>query len=546
VGERLQRSEVLGQGREELLDVTIGGLLRRVAAEVPDRTALVEVAPDGPSLVGAESNDRTWTYAELLAAAERAAAWLLEQVEPGDRVTIWAPNVPEWVVLQYGAALAGVILVTANPALTTGELAYVLAKSRSRGLVHPHDYLGRDTADIAREAAAEAGGVELLADLRDWPAGAGAGGGGAGTLPEVAATDPAMVQFTSGTTGFPKGALLAHLGLVNNPRFINRRAGIGDGGVLVSPMPLFHTGGCVIATLGALHARATYVLCQRYDPELQLGAIDRWQATLTSGVPTMLIGLLAHPRLASTDTSALEVVISGGSSVPPDLVRRVQEVFGAELITVYGQTELSPVVCQTSPDDSPEDKAHTVGLPLPEVDVRVVSATDGSVTGIGVDGELCARGYQQMIGYFDDEAATAATVDGDGWVHTGDLAAMDERGYVRITGRLRDMIIRGGENIYPAEIEHVLFEHPGVAEAAVVGVPDERWGEQVAAVLRLADTSAPPSPAELTEWCRRRLAAHKAPRSWHTTDALPLTGSGKVQKFVIREQLAAGELPALG
>ncbi|MDQ6838969.1 MAG: AMP-binding protein [Actinomycetota bacterium] len=286
------------------------------------------------------------------------------------------------------------------------------------------------------------------------------------------------------------------------------------------------------------------VLCQRFDPELQLGAIERWGGQVTSGVPTMLIGLLAHPRFATTDLSSVEVVISGGSPAPPELVKRVEDGFGARLSNVYGQTELSPVVTQSAPGDSMEDKAYTVGRPLPDVDVKIVDAVDGSVVGIGVGGEICARGYQQMIGYFDDPQATDRTVDGDGWVHTGDLATMDDRGFVRITGRLTDMIIRGGENVYPAEIEHVLFEHPGVAEAVVVGVDDPAWGEQVAAVVRLGQ-GASPSAEELRSWCRERLASHKTPRFWYRAEELPLTGSGKVQKFVVRARIGDGTLSAL-
>ena len=546
----LERSEVLGGGRVPLLDLPIGALLRQAASEVPSRTALVEIAPEGPSLVGADSTDRTWTYAELEADALHAARWLLGRFEPGNRVAIWAPNVPEWVIVQFGAALAGVVLVTANPALTGEEIAYVLRRSRCRGLIHAGTYLGRDMAAVADAVRPGVDGLEHVQCLEDWEAQVRGSAVGDVDLPVVDSGDPAQIQFTSGTTGFPKGALLAHRGLVNNPRFINERAGIGDGAVLVSPMPLFHTGGCVIATLGALHARGTYVLCQRFDPALQLGAIQRWGGQVTSGVPTMLIGLLAHPSFATTDLSSLEVVISGGSLVPPELVKRVEDGFGARLSNVYGQTELSPVVAQSSPDDSIDDKANTVGRPLPDVDVKIVEVgttdvADPGVVEIGVEGEICARGYQQMIGYFEDPDATARTVDGDGWVHTGDLGTIDARGFVRITGRLTDMIIRGGENIYPAEIENVLFEHRAIAEAVVVGVDDPAWGEQVAAVVRVRDGETAPEAEELRRWCRERLASHKTPRFWYRCDALPLTGSGKVQKFRVRQQISDGTFPPL-
>jgi acyl-CoA synthetase (AMP-forming)/AMP-acid ligase II len=290
--------------------------------------------------------------------------------------------------------------------------------------------------------------------------------------------------------------------------------------------------------LGCVWARATLVLCQYFDPELVLRQLERHRGDCLFGVPTMLIAIADHPRLADFDIRSCRLILSGGSTVPPDLVRKLETSFEARFSIVYGQTESSPIITQTSPDDDLLDKANTIGRPLWQVDVKIVAPSTGATSPIGQQGELCARGYQVMLGYYDMPDATARAVDAGGWLHTGDLATMDGRGYFTITGRLKDMIIRGGENVYPREIEDALFTHPKVAEVAVVGVPDPTWGEQIAAIVRPADPAAPPSSAELHELCRARLAPHKTPRYWYQTDQFPLTGSGKVQKFRIVALLA--------
>jgi fatty-acyl-CoA synthase len=530
-----------------VLDLTTGDLLRAAAAEAPDAPALVELAPPGaPSLSGAEATDRTLSYAELLAEAEHTARWLLARFEPGDRITVWAPNIPEWVVLQYGAALAGLVLVTANPALRAGELRYVLEQSRSSGLVHAGQFRGTDMAAIAGEAAAGLPDLHTSAGFSAWEAEVRRAPVDDVTLPTVKPDDPAQIQYTSGTTGFPKGALLHHRGVVTNAAFMVRRTQLPVGGSLVTAMPLFHTAGCAMAVLGAAHQRARLGLLQQFDPEVMLAACEAQRAELVTGVPTMLIALLNHPAFDTTDLSSCDVVLSGGSSVPPDLVHRVEKRFGARFSTVFGQTELSPVVTQTSPDDTVDDKAHTVGRPLPQVDVAVLDPATGAVVPVGEQGEVCARGYQAMLGYFEMPERTAETVDADGWVHTGDLGTLDERGYLRITGRVKDMIIRGGENIYPAEVEQALFTHPAVREVAVLGLADPTWGESVAAVIVPDDPANPPDPVALHAHCREHLAPHKTPTGWFTSGGLPLTGSGKVQKFRVREQIDAGELTELG
>ena len=518
---------------EPVSDLTVGDLLRARAADAPDVCALVEVAPPGsPSLSGADRVDRRWTYAELLREAEQCAHWLAAQFRPGQRITVWAPNVPEWIILQYGAALARLVLVTANPALRADELRYVLAQSRSDALFHTSAYRGTDMDAIAAEAVRPLDVRPATFRFGDWDRTVRAWDGPRAALPAVAPEDPCQIQYTSGTTGAPKGALLHHRGLVTNARYIGLRAGFPHGGVIASAMPLFHTAGCGMSVLGTAHIAGTLTVIPYFEPELVLRAVETLRADVVFGVPTMLIALTGHPYLAQADLSSCSIAVSGGSSVPPELVARVERLFGCRFSTVFGQTELSPVVTQTSPDDSAEDKAETAGRPLWNVDVKIADLT-GAPVPIGEQGEICARGYQRMIEYFELPEATAETIDADGWVHTGDLGTMDARGYLKVTGRLKDMIIRGGENIYPREIEERLFTHPAVEDVAVVGLPDPVWGERVAAVLRLRPGIAAPDPDELRDFCRAALAPHKAPVDWYVADQFPLTGSGKVQKFRI-------------
>jgi acyl-CoA synthetase (AMP-forming)/AMP-acid ligase II len=530
---------------EPVLELTTGDLLREAAADAGTQTAIAEAAPPGaPSLAGAGRTDRRWTYEELLAGAEQCAHWLLTRFSPGERITIWAPNIPEWIILQYGAALAGLVVVTANPALRAAELRYVLGQSRSAGLFHTAGFRGSDMTTIAREAAVGLPGLRAIHCFTDWRSTVAAHRGG-GSLPAVEPGDAAQIQYTSGTTGFPKGALLHHRGVVTNARYMIGRARLPHRGTMVSAMPLFHTAGCAMGVLGCAHRRACYVLCQLFDPGLVLTAAQDHRADMLPGVPTMLIAMLAHPGFGQFDLSQLSGVLSGGSPVPPELARRVEQRFAARFTTVYGQTELSPVVTQTSPDDSAEDKATTAGRPLPRVEVAIRDPATGETVPTGQPGEICARGYQAMLGYFDMPERTAETIDSDGWVRTGDLGVLDDRGYLRVTGRIKDMIIRGGENIYATEIEQVLFSHPGVRDVAVLGLPDPTWGEIIAAVLTPADPGRLPAAAELRDLCRTHLAPHKTPARWFGATELPLTGSGKIQKFRLREQIDGGELKEL-
>lgn len=514
-----------------VLDMTTGDALRLAAQRHPGRTALVEVVPPGwASVTGAQSTSRRWTYGELLEDAEQCARWLLTKFQPGERVCLWAPNVPEWVVLQYGAALAGLVLVTANPALRQNELRYVLEQSKAAGLVHAKEFRG---TDMAATALALRDHVRMSFCLSDWGTEVKAFSGSS-ELPEVQPGDPAQIQYTSGTTGHPKGALLHHRGLVTNASFVGARAGM-NASVVISPMPLFHTAGAVLSSLGSITTGSTYVLPLLFEPELVMAAIQRERCEFLFGVPTMQIAMLEHPKRDQYDLGSMRVAISGGAPVPPELLRRVEASFGCDLLTVYGQTESSPIICQTCPDDTIDDKAGTAGRPLPQAEVRIADPISGGTRRVNAEGEIQVRGYQCMLEYFDMPKATAQAFADDGWLRTGDLGTMDARGYVRVTGRLKDMVIRGGENVYPAELEARLLEHPAVMNVAVFGAPDAKWGEVVCAAIQFRSGTQVPSSAELKEHCRASLAPHKVPSRWFQCDAFPMTGSGKVQKFKLRE-----------
>ena len=513
-----------------VLDLSVGGLLRSAAARAPHGVALV-------AGVAEAGGRRRWTYAELLEQSERAARALLARFAPGDRVAVWANNIPEWVVLQMAAGLAGITLVTVNPALRAEELSYVLRQSRSDGIFFVPEFRGSAMAEMLAAIHGELPALRERISFAEWEAFC-ASGSPAEPLPEVDPGAAAQIQYTSGTTGRPKGAVLHHCGIVNNARLYMDRLGAQPGMVLLSAMPLFHAAGCILSVLGSIACAGTLVLPPFFDPVLLLELIETERPACFLAVPTMLIACVDHPRAAQTDLSSVRFVVSGGAIVLPELVRRVEELFDARVSIVFGQTETSGIISQTAPDDEAADRYTTIGRPLAQTEVKIVDTTTGQTMAADASGELCTRGYLVMTGYFDNPEATAATIDADGWLHTGDLASMDHRGYCRITGRLKDMIIRGGENIYPREIEHVLFEHEDVADVAVVGVPDSLWGEQVAAFVRPGEGRTP-DPDRLCAYCRERLAPHKIPRHWVIVDEFPITPSGKVQKFALRERFLA-------
>jgi len=481
---------------------------------------------------------KRWTYAELLAEAEQAARALTTRFAPAERVAVWAPNLPEWVILEYAAALAGLVLVTVNPALRPAELAYVLGQSGAAGIFLVPEYRS-PMAKFLEEVRPDLPALREATFFTEWAEFlATAPSAGAAILPEVQADDIVQIQYTSGTTGFPKGAELHHRGLTNNARFYAERLGMRPGDVYVNPMPLFHTAGCAMGVLGACQSLGVHVPVFAFDPALMLELLETERSEVFVGVPTMMIALLEHPDLDKRDLSSLRVAVSGGSPVPAGLVRRVEERLGVPFSIVFGTTECSPLVTHVRPDAPPERRAETLGTPLPQTEIKVADLLTREPVPPGEVGELCARGYLVMAGYHDAPEATAQAIDADGWYHTGDLGSMDADGYLRIEGRVKDMIIRGGENIYPREIEDILFAHPAVAEVAVVGVPDEKWGEVVAAYIRLAPGQAEPGGDDLRTYCRERLAPYKTPLHWVFVDEFPLTPSGKIQKFKLREGFA--------
>ncbi|MCZ7528555.1 MAG: AMP-binding protein [Acidimicrobiia bacterium] len=519
---------------EPVADLTVGELLCDAVAAAPDRTALVAGLPHA-------DQRRRLTYTELLLESERAARALLGRFDPGERVAVWAPNVPEWIVLEMAAGLAGLVLVTVNPAFRAGELEYVLRQSRAAGIFSVPEFRQNPMASTLEQVRPGLEELREAISFADWDDFV-ASGSPQQPLPVVTPDDPVQIQYTSGTTGFPKGAVLCHRGVVNNARFTMQVMGLGEGEVWLSTVPMFHTGGSVVGALGSLWARAVHVPMLAFEPGLALDLIENERVDAMGGVPTMLIAMMEHPDFSTRDASSLRIVMAGGAPVPADLVHRLEAALGIRFVMAYGQTESSSSIAQGRADDSAEDKAETVGLPHPQQEVKVVDVATGEVVAPGAVGEICTRGYNVMLGYFEMPEATAEAIDADGWLHTGDLATMDERGYVRIVGRLKEMVIRGGENLFPREIEDVLFTHPAVAEAAVLGVPDERWGEELAAVVRRAPGHEDVTAAELRAFVRERLAAQKAPRVCAFVDRMPLTPSGKIQKFVLRERLLGGEL----
>jgi fatty-acyl-CoA synthase len=501
----LTMSHAAGPNEPEVRDLTLGELLQWAAETTPDRIALIAGVP-------APENRRQWTYAELYAQSLRTARALRSRFEPGERVAIWAHNIPEWIMMEFGAAMAGVILVTVNPGLRSGEVEYTLKQSRAAGLLVVSEFRGNPMLATAEGLKPRCPELREIICFDQWDEFLGSGDIANPKLPAVRSTDPVMIQYTSGTTGFPKGALLHHRGLGNNGAHTADRAGIADGSVQITTMPLFHTGGCVCCVLGA--------------------------------VSTMLVAMMEHASFAAADLSSLKAIYSGGSTVPAAIVTALEQKLGAPFTIVFGQTECSPVALMTWTTDTIADKANTIGTPMPNVEVKIVNPDNGQTVAAGEIGEICTRGYHVMHGYFENAAATAAAIDSDGWLHTGDLGAMDGRGYCTVEGRLKDMIIRGGENIYPRELEELLFRHPSVGDIAVVGLPDPKWGEVVAAFIRPAP-GGKIEKEELHNYLREHLAPHKTPRHWFVVDAMPLTGSGKIQKFKLREQWSKGEMREL-
>ena len=498
--------------------ITIGGMLRASAASAPGRPALKELGYDGAVL-------RTWTYADLLNDAERLARALASRHAEGARIAVYANNVPEWVLLELACGLAGVTLVTVNPAYQKRELKFVLEQSRSEAVYYVRDFRGNPMQEIADAVCSEIPAIRHRILLTDHDA--LFAGEHESQLRDPDPADPVQIQYTSGTTGFPKGALLHHNGLVRNGMDAMVRAGMGPGMSFVHNMPLFHTTGCAILVLGGLGVGATMLLAPMFDPDVIAGVIEREKTDFILGVPTMLVALIDAVQASGRDVSSISRIMSGGAMVAPELCRKARDVLGAPIQIVYGQTETSPVITQAWYEDSLEDLTQTIGQPVAHTEVSIRNPQTNAVVPVGEQGEICCRGYLVMTGYNDNPEATAATIGADGWLHTGDLGRMDARGYVRITGRVKEMIIRGGENLFPAEIENAMLEHEAIAEVAVVGIPDEKWGEQVACFLR-GNGKPRPDDAALKAFIRERLSPQKTPAYWIWVDEWPLTGSGKI------------------
>ncbi|MBT5817228.1 MAG: AMP-binding protein [Proteobacteria bacterium] len=528
---QLTESYFPAQSDGAIRKVTLGEQLRETTKRYPEKIALVEIDIDG--LTG-----RSWTYRELLSTSETLALALAGRFTPGERITVWSPNTPEWVIIEFACALAGIVIVTANPALQFRELRYVIEQSGSVALFLVDEYRGNPMREIGIEACDGLGAVREIIDLNDLekiPNSAEP----ARSLPTVDCNDPAMIQYTSGATGFPKGAVLSHQSLLNNARFYADRLEVSADHVWANIMPMFHTSGCGMVTLGCVQTGCKMLIVKLFDPNVVCRIIEEHRVSTILGVPTMLVALLEALQKEPVDVSSLKDFSSGGAMVAPELIRNIQRVFSCRFSTLYGQTETSPVITQNFPDDSIDNVCHTIGQPLPQTEVSIRCLESNKVVGLDGVGEICVRAYCNMIGYHDNPEATKDAIDDNGWLHTGDLGTMDARGYVRITGRVKDMIIRGGENMFPTEIENILMEHPNIAEVAVVGIPDKTWGEVIGCFFRTED-SKPISVRILHDFCRDHLSPQKTPTIWCRVDEFPMTGSRKIQKFVIRDQFLDG------
>jgi fatty-acyl-CoA synthase len=525
----LTTSHFPAQNDAEIRDITVGDLLLEIAAENQHAVAMVDIADNGDC-------GQTWTYAELLAQTQHLAEALTSRFEAGEKVVVWAPNIPQWIFMEYACGLAGLVLVTANPSFQVSELKYVLEQSGAVALFMVDEFRGNPMAEIAHQAISGNTALREVVNLENEDA-LYATGERPAVLPDVQPDDAAQIQYTSGTTGFPKGAVLSHKNLVNNARLFCMRKQVGPHSVWANFMPLFHTAGCATGALGCLQAACKMLLIKRFDADVFARLIEEQGVTTCFAVPTMLFNLLDSLEKIPRDMSSLEVITTGGAPVPPDLVRRVRDRLGCHLLSAFGQTEHSPMICLNPVEATLEQIVETAGQPLPWTEVSIRSPEDNQALPLGDVGEICARSYAVMIGYNDNPEATAAAIDSDGWLHTGDLGTIDAQGFVRVTGRVKDMIIRGGENHFPAEIEAVLVTHRQVAQVAVVGIPDKKWGEVIAAFI-LSDQSL--DLVDLRTHCRAHLSAQKTPSIWVHVQNFPLTGSGKVQKFAIRDKFLAG------
>ncbi len=526
-----------GESAAPLLGDTIGGNFDAAVRAFGDREALVDRSPGNGSA-------RRWTYAELAADVDALALGLLEMgIATGDRVGIWAPNCAEWTLTQYATAKIGAILVNINPAYRTRELEFVLNQSGSVLLVAATRLKASDYAGMIAEVRPRCPQLKsvVLLGSPQWQALLDAGrrlDRGALDAIELDTDDPINIQYTSGTTGFPKGATLSHHNILNNGFFVGELCNYTEADRICIPVPFYHCFGMVMGNLAATsHGACMVIPAPAFDPVATLQAVQAERCTSLYGVPTMFIAELSAPDFADYDLSSLRTGIMAGSPCPVEVMKQVIERMSmTEVGICYGMTETSPVSTQTRADDSLDRRVSTVGRVGPHLEVKVVDPETGRTVPRGTPGELCTRGYSVMLGYWEQPDKTAEAVDAAHWMHTGDLAVMDADGYLAITGRIKDMVIRGGENVYPREIEEFLYTHPDILDAQVIGVPDARYGEELMVWVRLRAGAAELTAGSLREFCTGRLAHYKIPRYVHIVDEFPMTVTGKVRKVEMRER----------
>jgi fatty-acyl-CoA synthase len=529
-------SYAAGESRP-LLEDTIGQSFERTVAAHGSREALVEVA-----------TGRRWTWEELDQDVDALARGLLAGgIERGDRIGIWAPNCAEWTLTQYATAKIGAVLVNVNPSYRTHEFAYAVNQSGMRMLLSASSYRSSDyraMVEQTRQECPELARVVYL-DTDDWAALVAEGQ----SLPEDAvaermatltAADPINIQYTSGTTGRPKGATLSHRNILNNGYFVTELINLTEQDRLCIPVPFYHCFGMVMANLGCTTHGATMVIpAPGFDAETTLRTVAQERCTALYGVPTMFIAMQNHPTFAEHDLSTLRTGIMAGSPCPIEVMRKcVDQMHMSEVSIAYGMTETSPVSTQTRADDDLERRTETIGRVHPNLEIKIIDPMTGATVQRGETGEFCTRGYSVMLGYWQDEAKTAEVLDEDGWMHTGDLAVMREDGYCTIVGRSKDMVIRGGENVYPREIEEFLHTHPDIVDAQVVGVPDQKYGEELCAWIQLRDGAPELTAEDLREFARDKLAHFKVPRYVMVVEEFPTTVTGKVRKVEMREESA--------
>ncbi len=524
-----------GETSPPLLEETIGGNFERTVAEHGDREALVEIA-----------TGRRWTYASLDADVNALARGLIAAgIAKGDRVGIWAPNCAEWTIVQLATAKAGAILVNVNPAYRTHELAYALNQSGMRLLFSAESFKTSDYRSMIDEVRHDTLALEHVVFLStdDWISFVAAGKDQPeDALPQRMSTlepgDPINIQYTSGTTGRPKGATLSHRNILNNGYFTTETIKFSHEDRLAIPVPFYHCFGMVMGNLGCTsHGACMIIPAPGFDPEITLQAVQDEHCTGVYGVPTMFIAMQNADGFAGYDLSSLRTGIMAGSICPVEVMKRcVDDMHMAEVSIAYGMTETSPVSTQTRSDDDLDRRTATIGRVHPHVEIKVTDPANGETLERGEPGELCTRGYSVMIGYWDEAEKTAEAIDEDGWMHTGDLAVMRDDGYVNIVGRIKDMVIRGGENVYPREIEEFLYTHPDIEDVQVVGVPDEKYGEELCAWVKMRRGAEPLDAEAVREFCLGKLSHYKIPRYVMVVEEFPMTVTGKIRKVQMREE----------